>query len=46
MSLQFKKGANLPKGKETCAYSCMGLRNFSECETFKAKKGGLTLWQS
>ena len=41
-----KKGASLPRVKETCAYSCIGFRNFSECETFKGKKGGLTLWQS
>lgn len=41
-----KKGACLPQGKETCAYRSKGFRNFSECEMLKAKKGGLTLWQS
>ncbi len=46
MSLQFKKGACLPRIKETCAYRSKGFRNFSEYEMLKAKKGGLTLWQS
>ena len=46
MSLHLKKGVSLAQLQETSALISLCLHNFSECETFKGKKGGLTLWQS
>ena len=46
MSLQLENEGSLPHHHETSAFISLCFRNFSECETFKGKKGGLTLWQS